>query len=33
MSTLPSALSPSLVGLPRSPTVSRFLDFWLAHVA
>lgn len=29
----PSALSPNLVGLPRSPTVARFLDFWLAHVA
>lgn len=33
MPTLPSALSPSLVGLPRSPTLARFLDFWLAHVA
>ena len=33
MSTFPSALSPNLVGLPRAPSVARFLDFWLAHVA
>src|SRR5262249_48354192 len=28
-----SPLSPNLVGLPRRPTVARFLDFWLAHIA
>ncbi len=28
-----STLSPSLTGLPDDPTVARFLDFWLAHVA
>lgn len=26
-------LSPNLVGLPRRPTLARFLDFWLAHIA
>jgi integrase len=29
----PSVLSPRLVGLPHAPTLGRFLDFWLAHVA
>jgi hypothetical protein len=33
MTNLPSALSPNVLGLPRSPTVSRYLDFWLARVA
>ena len=28
-----STLSPSLTGLPRDPTLERFLDFWLAHIA
>jgi integrase len=28
-----STLSPSLTGLPTAPTLDRFLDFWLAHVA
>lgn len=33
MTSAPTALSPRLIGLPRAPTVARFLDFWLAHVA
>jgi integrase len=28
-----STLSPSLTGLPTDPTLDRFLDFWLAHIA
>ena len=28
-----STLSPSLTGLPESPRLDRFLDFWLAHMA
>ncbi len=31
--TPPSALSLNLAGLPDRPTLSRFLDFWLAHIA
>jgi integrase len=33
MDSSPSLLSSRLVGLPRVPTVARFLDFWLAHIA
>lgn len=27
------SLSPNLLGVPENPTLGRFLDFWLAHVA
>jgi hypothetical protein len=33
MDLSPAARCANLVGLPRRPTVTRFLDFWLAHVA
>ena len=33
MNLSPAARCSNLVGLPRRPTLARFLDFWLAHVA
>lgn len=33
MNSQPQGVSSRLIGLPRTPTVARFLDFWLAHVA
>ena len=33
MNLSPAAHCANLIGLPRRPTLTRFLDFWLAHVA
>ena len=33
MKDLSATICPNLIGLPPRPTLARFLDFWLAHIA